>query len=95
MSQERHPSARRCNASNPDIWLTEQGVRYSSEGKQHPAGKHGNIATDIMHDYVEDGTNQLTRQSRQITRFFYYEMRGTPHGRIGRQNTLELSTLQP
>jgi YD repeat-containing protein len=60
----------------PDIWLTEQGVLYEVGGKETEAGENGTVAQDIMRAFVEDGEHQLTRQSRQITRFFYYEMRG-------------------
>ncbi len=62
----------------PDIWLSEQGVLFSENGINHPAGTSGAHAQDIMRAYVDDGTHQLTRQSRQITRFYYYEMKGTP-----------------
>jgi YD repeat-containing protein len=64
----------------PDIWLTEQGAIYSAFDKKHGPFHNGHVATEIMHAYVEDGTHQLTRQSKQITRFFYYQMRGTPLG---------------
>jgi YD repeat-containing protein len=64
----------------PDIWLTEQGAIYSAFDKRYGPSKNGHVATEIMHAYVEDGTNQLTRQSKQITRFFYYQVRGTPLG---------------
>jgi YD repeat-containing protein len=59
-----------------DIWLTEQGVIYSESGKERAAFHNGNIALNIIHAYVENGTSQLTRQSRQITRFFYYQVHG-------------------
>jgi YD repeat-containing protein len=62
----------------PDIWLSEQGVVFSEDGVNHPAATSGAHAQDIMRAYVDDGTHQLTRQSRQITRFYYYEMKGTP-----------------
>jgi YD repeat-containing protein len=68
------------NTHKPDIWLTEQGAIYSAFDKNHGPAKNGHVATEIMHAYVEDGTNQLTRQSKQITRFFYYQVRGTPLG---------------
>jgi YD repeat-containing protein len=61
----------------PDIWLTEQGVIFNALGHTQPTHKNGGIATAIMHAYVEDGTHQLTRQSKQIMRFFYYQVRGT------------------
>jgi hypothetical protein len=64
----------------PDIWLTEQGAIYSALDKKDGPFHNGHVATEIMHAYVEDGINQLTRQSKQITRFFYYQMRGTPLG---------------
>lgn len=60
----------------PEIWLTEQGVLYEEGSKEKPAGGNGNIAQDTMRAYVEDGEHQLTRESKQINRFFYYEMRG-------------------
>jgi YD repeat-containing protein len=60
----------------PDIWLTEQGVEFLLGGARQPASYCGCTATAIMHAYVEDEGNQLTRQSRQITRFYYYQVRG-------------------
>jgi hypothetical protein len=61
----------------PDIWLTEQGVLFSRAGARRGAAYSSeDIARIIMHGFVEDGTSQLTRQSKQITRFFYYETRG-------------------
>jgi hypothetical protein len=60
----------------PDIWLTEQGVVFYEGPIERAAARSSTIAQDTMRAYVEDGTHQLTRQSRQITRFFYYEMRG-------------------
>lgn len=68
------------NTHKPDIWLTEQGAIYSAFDKKDVPAKNSHVATEIMHAYVEDGTNQLTRQSKQITRFFYYQVRGTPLG---------------
>lgn len=61
-----------------DIWLTEQGVLYTQNGEPKATLKNAGMANSIMHAYVEDGANQLTRQSRQIQRFFYYQMRGEP-----------------
>jgi YD repeat-containing protein len=65
------------NSHKPDIWLTEQGVIYSAKGHATGALKNGNIGSSILKAYVEDGESQLTRQSHQIMRFFYYQMRGT------------------
>jgi YD repeat-containing protein len=64
----------------PDIWLTEQGVIYSVNNKKLPTWKNPNMANGIMRAYVSDGSTQLTRQSRQITRYFYYQMGGEPVG---------------
>jgi YD repeat-containing protein len=59
----------------PDIWLTEQGVRFYSRGQPLPAHHSENTANAIMHAYVSDGANQLTRRG-QVTKFFYYAMLG-------------------
>lgn len=63
---------------HPDIWLSEQGVIYTDEGRNQPAA-NDDKAMLIMHHYVEEKTHpayQLTRLSRQIRSFYYYEMRG-------------------
>jgi YD repeat-containing protein len=62
----------------PDIWLSEQGVRFSFNKIKLPAGKSGHKAQGIMRAFVEHGPDQLTRQSRLITAFYYYETRGEP-----------------
>lgn len=64
----------------PDIWLTEQGVVYNARNKLDAPAHNGGAAKDIMHAYIADGKNQLTRQSREITRFFYYQVKGVPVG---------------
>lgn len=61
----------------PDIWLTEQGVRYAANGKPLAAHESADTANAIMRAYVCCGPNQLTRRG-QVTKFFYYEMRGDP-----------------
>jgi YD repeat-containing protein len=66
----------------PEIWLTEQGVVYERFENGKPvkafAGRTTNPGPgdEILRAYVEHGTSQLTRQSKQITRFYYYETRG-------------------
>jgi YD repeat-containing protein len=60
----------------PDIWLSEQGVRFSVKGKFREAGKSSNAAHHIMDAFVRSPTQQLTGLTKQITRFYYYEMRG-------------------
>jgi YD repeat-containing protein len=64
----------------PEVWLTEQGVIYEKRGKKTKIGEYTPDARQDLRAYVEDGAHQLTRQAymgkRQITRFFYYQMRG-------------------
>lgn len=62
----------------PHIWLTEQGVVFHYGGAKKPtkAGKNPEAARHIMRAYVEHGEYQLTHQSSQIKRFYYYQMRG-------------------
>jgi YD repeat-containing protein len=71
-----HTAIDNLSTYRPDIWLTEQGVEFLLGGVRQPASYCGCTATAIMHAYVEDEGNQLTRQSRQIMRFFYYSTRG-------------------
>jgi hypothetical protein len=66
----------RITHGHPDIWLTEQGVVFSNEGKRFAPGKNGHVARATMRAYVDDDENQLTRQSKQIQYFYYYETRG-------------------
>jgi hypothetical protein len=67
---------------HPDIWLTEQGVLFevNSTRASLSAGKTNNEGPgkEIIKAYVDHGTSQLTRQSKQITRFYYYSSRGAP-----------------
>jgi hypothetical protein len=63
-------------SKKPDIWLTEQGVVYSIGAKHLAAYASEDIARRIIHAYVAEGASQLTRQSHQIMRFFYYSTRG-------------------
>jgi hypothetical protein len=57
----------------PEIWLTEQGVVYErTENKKHVVAFAGRTANSgrgdgILRAYVEHGSSQLTRQSKQIT----------------------------
>jgi YD repeat-containing protein len=71
----------------PNIWLTEQGVTFFEHGvaksvttkrKGHPEKlwEHPTIAENIMRAYVAS-KNHLSRQE-QVTRFFYYSLRGAP-----------------
>lgn len=62
----------------PEIWLTEQGVVYERGGGNTFVGKTHNAAPgdEVLNAYVNHGTSQLTRQTKQITRFYYYETRG-------------------
>jgi Domain of unknown function (DUF6531) len=80
----------------PDIWLTEQGVVYSL-GKNTPlerAAESQGVADGIMNAYVNRGAYQLTRQSGQITKFYYYEMRGA-RNEAGGQDSGLLEALEP
>jgi hypothetical protein len=68
----------RASKKHPDVWLSEQGVVFSNNGKWEPAHKDDN-GLKIMHAFVAESrhpADQLTRQSRQIVNFFYYQMRG-------------------
>jgi YD repeat-containing protein len=64
----------------PDIWLSEQGVRFSAQSKFRAAGKSANVAHHTMDAFVAS-SHQLTGLTKQITRFFYYEMRGDPRSK--------------
>jgi hypothetical protein len=62
----------------PDTWLSEQGVVFSNNGEWLPAHDDDN-GLKIMHAFVAERNHpadQLTRVSRQIVNFFYYQVRG-------------------
>jgi YD repeat-containing protein len=61
----------------PDIWLSEQGVIYSfGTNDVKKAAQSQGVADETMNSFVNRGGYQLTRQSGQITKFYYYSMRG-------------------
>jgi hypothetical protein len=68
----------KASKAHPDIWLSEQGVVFSNKGEWQPAHNDDN-GLKIMHAFVAERNHpadQLTRVSRQIVSFFYYQVRG-------------------
>jgi hypothetical protein len=70
----------RLTKKHPDIWLTEQGVVFNgNRGETLPPGYSRDVEAGVMRAYVGAGATQLTRQSAQIMRFYYYQLRGESH----------------
>ena len=65
--------------THPNILLTEQGVLflYGEHITKSKVWKNPAAAEQEMNAYVKD-PNQLTNQGHQISKFFYYSMRGEP-----------------
>jgi YD repeat-containing protein len=78
----------------PNIWLTEQGVVFFKNEleSQYEVWHVPAKAEQVLNAYVKHGKSQLTRVSSQISRFFYYSMRGAPGFDSG---LLEAAELPP
>jgi len=66
--------------TKPNILLTEQGVEFFFANKENESKVWANraAAEGDMNAYVKS-PNQLTDQGHQISKFFYYSMRGAPN----------------
>jgi hypothetical protein len=56
----------------PEIWITEAGAVFESNHERHISNTQ---AQDVVRAYMDYKNYQLTSQA-QVTRFFYYNMRG-------------------
>ncbi len=59
----------------PEIWITEAGVIFEQGQRRTPFYHNHTAAQHAMKAYMDYKTYQLTSQA-QVTRFFYYAMRG-------------------